>query len=233
MANSSIVGYAKNKIIKEFIKDQDIVDAIGCDKGDTGENLVGTHIFNYHQNPNTINSIQTFMTIQVHIPQSFGYGTSDLYVSPTIEIWIISHEKHMQVDNVPKVTENRNDYLARLIDAKLNGRDDFGNFGQSANDAVAVDVAKPPLYVVLFVQARVDHIVFCRDLGQFCNVLRVFGVLLQYGFADLVKFHGYPPSARRARSDRCHRCSGPPRRGGRQNTAANPSTCADRPARGF
>lgn len=126
MANSSIVGYAKNKIIKEFIKDQDIVDAIGCDKGDTGENLVGTHIFNYHQNPNTINSVQTFMTIQVHIPQSFGYGTSDLYVSPTIEIWIISHEKHMQVDNVPKVTENRNDYLARLIDAKLNGRNDFG-----------------------------------------------------------------------------------------------------------
>ena len=32
----------------------------------------------------------------------------------------------MNVDNVPKVTENRNDYLARLIDEKLNGRDDFG-----------------------------------------------------------------------------------------------------------
>lgn len=40
MANSSIVGYAKNKIIKEFIKDQGIVDAIGCDKDDTGEKLV-------------------------------------------------------------------------------------------------------------------------------------------------------------------------------------------------
>ena len=32
----------------------------------------------------------------------------------------------MNVDNVPKVTENRNDYLSRLIDERLNGRDDFG-----------------------------------------------------------------------------------------------------------
>lgn len=126
MANSSIIGFAKNKIIKEFIKDQDIVDAIGCDKGDTGEKLVNTHIFNYHQNPNTINSIQTFITVQVHIPSQFGYGGNSIYISPTVEIWIISHEKHMKVDNVPKVTENRNDYLSRLIDKKLNGRKDFG-----------------------------------------------------------------------------------------------------------
>lgn len=125
MANSSIIGIAKNKIIKEFIKDQDIVDAIGCDKGDTGEKLVNTHIFNYHQNPNTMNSIQTFITIQVHIPQSFGFRTN-VYVNPTVEIWIISHERHMVVDNIPKVTENRNDYLSKLIDKKLNGRRDFG-----------------------------------------------------------------------------------------------------------
>lgn len=88
--------------------------------------LSNTHIFNYNQNPNTMNDVQTFITIQVHIPQSYGYGTSTVYVSPTIEIWIISHEKHMNVDNVPKVTENRNDYLARLIDEKLNGRTDIG-----------------------------------------------------------------------------------------------------------
>ncbi|MEN2589359.1 hypothetical protein, partial [Acinetobacter baumannii] len=35
-------------------------------------------------------------------------------------------EKHMIVDNIPKITENRNDYLSELIDAKLNGRSDFG-----------------------------------------------------------------------------------------------------------
>ena len=32
----------------------------------------------------------------------------------------------MVVDNIPKITENRNDYLSELIDAKLNGRSDFG-----------------------------------------------------------------------------------------------------------
>lgn len=127
MANSSFIGKSKNKIIKEFIKDIDIIEAIGSnDVASTknSEKLVGTHIFNYHQNPNTINDVITFITIQVHIPESF-YNDS-IYVKPTIEIWIISHEKHMIVDNVPKITENRNDYLARLIDNKLNGRSDFG-----------------------------------------------------------------------------------------------------------
>ena len=128
MSNSSIIGTAKNKIVKEFIKDDDIVAAIGCDKGETGEELVNTHIFNYNQDPNTINDVQTFVTIQVHIPQAYGYSgsSSTVYVSPTIEIRIISHERHMVVDNVPKVTENRNDYLSRLIDEKLNGRTDIG-----------------------------------------------------------------------------------------------------------
>ena len=32
----------------------------------------------------------------------------------------------MIVDNVPKVTHNRNDYLSELIDNKINGKDGFG-----------------------------------------------------------------------------------------------------------
>ena len=125
MANSSIVRLAKNKIIREFIKDDEIIAAIDCDESHSGENLVNTHIFNYHQNPNTINDVKTFITVQVHIPQPYRFD-SKIYVQPIIEIWVCSHEKHMIVDNVPKITENRNDYLARLIDEKLNGRDDFG-----------------------------------------------------------------------------------------------------------
>ena len=64
----------------------------------------------------------------MHIPQSFSYNrnSSSIYVKPTIEIWIISHEQHMVVDNVPKITANRNDYLSILIDNKLNGRSDIG-----------------------------------------------------------------------------------------------------------
>jgi hypothetical protein len=124
MANSSFIGKAKNKIIKEFIKDRDIIAAINSSNVTSPEKLKGTHIFDYHQNPLTINTVETFITIQVHIPQSFYRDNA--FVKPTIEIWIISHEQHMTVNNVPKITENRNDYLSRLIDNKLNGRSDIG-----------------------------------------------------------------------------------------------------------
>lgn len=124
MANSSIIDIAKNKIIKEFIKDDMIVKAIDSPGIISREGLINTHIFNYHQNPNTINTVETFITVQVHIPQSFSGCRT--YVNPKVEIWIISHEKHMSVDNIPKVTANRNDYLSMLIDAKLNGKSSFG-----------------------------------------------------------------------------------------------------------
>lgn len=130
MANSSIIKKVKNKIIKEFIKDQDIVAAINSSDIDANEpeKLVGTHIFNYNQNPHTLNTVGTFITVQVHIPQSYynDYRASNVFVKPNIEIWIISHERHMKVDNVPKITQNRNDYLSELIDNKINGKSGFG-----------------------------------------------------------------------------------------------------------
>lgn len=127
MANGIIIGDTKNKIIKEFIKDEDIVLAIGDENitsTSNAEKLIGTHIFNYNQNPNTINTVATFITVQVQIPKA--YTLNYAYVEPAIEIWIFSHEKHMVVDNVPKINRNRNDYLSELIDKKLNGRTDFG-----------------------------------------------------------------------------------------------------------
>ena len=127
MANSSFIGKSKNKIIKEFIKDESIIKAIGSTV-DSPEKLIGKHIFNYHQNPNTLTTVDTFITIQVHIPQSY-YDDNSVFIKPAIEIWIISHEKHMNIDDIPKVTDNRNDYLSRLIDEKLNGRNDLG-FGK-------------------------------------------------------------------------------------------------------
>ena len=130
MANSSIIRKAKNKIIKEFIKDPDIVAAINSDKikPNEPEKLIYEHIFDFNQNPHTLNDVRTFITIQVHIPHNYynDYRTSDKFVKPTIEIWIISHEQHMKVDNVPKITSNRNDYLSELIDNKINGKSGFG-----------------------------------------------------------------------------------------------------------
>lgn len=130
MANSSIIKKAKNKIVKEFIKDPEIIAAINSSEVDSNEpeKLIGKHIFNYNQNPHTLNIIGTFITIQVHIPHDYytDYKASATRVRPTIEIWIISHEKHMNVDNVPKITQNRNDYLSELIDNKINGKSGFG-----------------------------------------------------------------------------------------------------------
>lgn len=130
MANSSIIREAKNRIIKEFIKDNDIVAAINSSeiKSNNPEKLIGKHIFDYNQNPHTLNIVGTFITIQVHIPQSYynDYRGSNTRIKPTIEIWIISHEQHMSVDNVPKITQNRNDYLSELIDNKINGKSGFG-----------------------------------------------------------------------------------------------------------
>ena len=130
MANSSIIRKAKNRIIKEFIKDKDIVAAINSSevKSNEPEKLINKHIFDYNQNPHTLNIVGTFITVQVHIPQNFytDYRESTIHVKPTIEIWIISHEKHMVVDNVLKVTQNRNDYLSELIDNKINGKSGYG-----------------------------------------------------------------------------------------------------------
>lgn len=127
MANSSIIGIAKKEIVREFIRDDEIVQAINSSTIKSPEKLIGTHIFDYHQNPNTINTVETFITIQVHIQESFyDRYASNVYINPTLEIWIISHEDHMIVKNIPKVTINRNDYLAELIDKKLNGKSGIG-----------------------------------------------------------------------------------------------------------
>ena len=125
MANSTIIGKIKRQIIKNFIKDVDIVNAIDSPDVTNFEQLIGTHIFDYNQDPNTLNKVITFITIQVHIPEN-RYAKDDVFVSPIIEVWIISHEKHMIVNNIPKVKENRNDYLSVLIDKKINGKFNYG-----------------------------------------------------------------------------------------------------------
>lgn len=126
MANSAIIGKIKNKIIKGLIKDKEIVSAIHSTEVASPEKLVGTHIFNFHQIPDTIKLVGTFITIQVQIPQNMDRYANKAFVKPIVEIWIVSHESHMVVNNIPKVTDNRNDYIARLIDEKINGKSGYG-----------------------------------------------------------------------------------------------------------
>lgn len=128
MANSTFIGNAKKMIIKELIKDPDII--LGIDSPTistkTPEKLINTHIFTYNQNPFTINKSITFITVQVHINFNDSFYANKLYVNPEVEIWVISHEQHMITDNIPKITDNRNDYISKLIDKKFNGRSDLG-----------------------------------------------------------------------------------------------------------
>lgn len=123
MANSLSISSLKNKVIKDLINNNDIVTAIDSSDITIPENLFNTHIFDYHINPYTINKAITFLTVQVHLPEAFHYDSNDIFVKPKVEIWIISHIEHMRVHNIPKVKNNRNDYLSMLIDKELNGKD--------------------------------------------------------------------------------------------------------------
>ena len=125
----------KDKLITEIINDEELfraIDSPNIKNFDDADQLVGKHIFNYHQNPLTLKEVQTFLTIQVHIPKP--YDRNNTWISPRLEIWIISHQDHMKVDNVPKITANRNDYISQLLDLKFNGRREIGVSRKAKNN---------------------------------------------------------------------------------------------------
>lgn len=129
MANSSIITDLKQAVIKEIVSDEALFYAIHSPEitdPDYGDELIYKNVFPYHQNPETITKVQTFLTVQVHIPKT--YDSHKRWVLPTLEIWIISHQDHMKVDNIPKVSDNRNDYIGKLIDLKFNGKDTIGGY---------------------------------------------------------------------------------------------------------
>ena len=132
MANSELISSLKDALIKELEADESIfyaIDSPDITDFENSDQLMYTHIFPFHKNPETITKTITFITIQVHIPKT--YDRNKTWVIPTLEIWIISHDDHMMVNNIPKITDNRNDYISKLLDKKFNGR---STFGVSEND---------------------------------------------------------------------------------------------------
>lgn len=113
----------KDKIIKDIIHDSLIVRAIDANV-EYADDLIDTRIFKFNQNPNSVQQAQTFITIQVHIPRTIDRNKKR--VETVVEIWIISNNNHMVVNNIPKIKANRNDLISQLLDEKFNGRDDFG-----------------------------------------------------------------------------------------------------------
>ncbi|MFG6377321.1 MAG: hypothetical protein K1W19_03225 [Lachnospiraceae bacterium] len=129
IANSTLVTDLKSAVIKEIINDETLFYAINSNEIKDikqANKLVYKHIFPYHQNPETIKETNTFLTIQVHVPKPYSYMRSKAWVAPNLEIWIFSHHDHMRVDNIPKISDNRNDYISKLLDEKFNGRRTLG-----------------------------------------------------------------------------------------------------------
>lgn len=126
MANSSIISDIKTKVIDEIIHDEALFYAINSPSVltlDDADLLTKEHLFRYNQNPTTINKSITFLTFQVHIPRAYKDNT---LVKAQLEIYIISHETCMNVKNIPKIVDDRNDYISKLLDDKFNGRSYLG-----------------------------------------------------------------------------------------------------------
>ena len=135
MANSTLINDVKQAVIRELINDENIFYAINSPdirNLEQADELVYTHIFPYHQNPETLNKTNTFLTIQVHIPRT--YDRKNIWVVPRLEIWIISHQSCMKVNNIPKISDNRNDYISKLLDKKFNGRESLGGSNNEENN---------------------------------------------------------------------------------------------------
>lgn len=135
MANSSLVSSLKEAIINELVQDERIFHAINSPDitaFEDREKLIYQHIFPYHVHPENLTGPCTVLTIQVQIPKTSDAG--NMWVVPRLEIWIISHDEHMKVDNIPQIPDNRNDYISKLLDKKFNGRDTLGGSAQDSGN---------------------------------------------------------------------------------------------------
>lgn len=118
----------KLAVIKELVKDENIFNAIDSHEVKdfkSAKDLVYAHIFPYARIPETITETTTLITIQVHIRENKFRDRT--FIIPTIEFRIYSHQDHMKVENIPKISDTRNDYISRLIDSRFNGRSSFGD----------------------------------------------------------------------------------------------------------
>lgn len=125
MANSTSISDFKERVVKAIVKDSTLFNAFDAKDCENGGDLLGTHIFKYNKNPNTIDEVVTFLTIMVNTKSKGKTGT---FVIPTLEICIYSHYNHMDMDY--KITkDNRNDYISMLLDQKFNGSTEYGGIG--------------------------------------------------------------------------------------------------------
>lgn len=126
MANGTSISSFKEKVVDAIAHDDALFYAFDAKDCEDGGDLINTHIFKYNRNPDTIREAMTFMTVMVHTKARDRNGA---FVTPTLEIWIYSHNDHMDMDY--QITKNnRNDYISMLLDDMLNGSTKYGGVGQ-------------------------------------------------------------------------------------------------------
>lgn len=126
MANSTSISEFKERVVDAIMQDDTLFYAFDAKDCENGGDLIDTHIFKYNKNPNTITETITFLTVMVHTKARDSQGT---FITPTLEIWIYSHNDHMKMD--AKITkDNRNDYISMLLDDMFNGSTKYGGIGK-------------------------------------------------------------------------------------------------------
>lgn len=136
--SNDIVRLIKNKIIKELINDNEIVEALDpISKNEEGwspiylkyskankqanqSRKIEPQIFDFKKLPDVEEDVQTFILVLVQILSP--YINTSTTVNPRLEIWVISHYEHLLMEN-NTIEANRNDYLAELIKIKFNRKD--------------------------------------------------------------------------------------------------------------
>lgn len=126
MANSTSISDFKKNVMDAITHDDTIFYAFDAKECENGGDLIDTHIFTYNKVPDTVTEVATYMTIMVHTKARDRNRT---FVTPTLEIYIYSHYKHMKMDrHITK--DNRCDYLSMLIDDMFNGSTEYGGIGK-------------------------------------------------------------------------------------------------------
>ncbi len=126
MANGTSISEFKDRVMDAIKKDDTIFYAFDAKECENGGDLENTHIFNYNKIPEAVTEVSTYMTIMVNTQSRDKHAA---FVTPTLEIWIYCHNDHMKMDR--KITrDNRCDYIAMLLEEKLNGSTKYGGAGE-------------------------------------------------------------------------------------------------------
>ena len=128
MAKSKIIRQYKNKIMSELSQDDDIIKGLGLNDDESEDDLIWVRLMPHHYVPNTQESVKTYITVEIDIPQRrsrYGESSSGIWTHPYVIFRVVTHQEDMRL-NIVGESGTRMDYLAELIEDKYEVSQDFG-----------------------------------------------------------------------------------------------------------